>query len=195
MGTSEAVAAERLLGGVHAGDDLRGCARWYLVHVPEGREASTCEKVRGTVSPELIDDAFVMRKERWFKRGGIWRLESAPMYKGYFVAVSRDGRALARSISRLSFPAEVAGGRSLRPTPLSSEAQAWFEAALDGERVLRNSTAVIAGGQLRVQSGPLVGQEARVSKVDRHKRRCAVRVGDGGRGFTELVPLDVPFKS
>ncbi|WP_165062523.1 hypothetical protein [Adlercreutzia sp. ZJ154] len=195
MAAVKAVAAERLLSGVHAGDSLRGRARWYLVHVPEGLEASTCEKVRGVVAPELLDDAFVICKERWFKRGGVWRLESSPIYSGYFFAVSRDGRALARSLSRLSFPAEVAGARSMRPTPLSIEAQAWFESALDDKRILRNSTAVIANGQLRVQSGPLVGQEARVSKIDRHKRCCVVRVGDGGRGFTEFMPMEVPFKS
>ena len=195
MSAGEVVFAERLLGKMRAAGSLRGRARWYLVRVPEGREASTCEEVRSVVAPELLDDAFVMRKERWFKRGGAWHLESAPMYRGYFVAVSRDGRALARSVLRLSFPAEVACARGLRPTPLSADAQAWLEAALDGERVLRNSTAVITNGRLHVQSGPLVGQESRVSKIDRHRRRCAVRVSDGGSGFTELVPLDVPSKS
>lgn len=195
MGASGASVCEDLLREAHAGADLRGRACWYLVRVPEGREEPTCEKVRRAVSPELLDDAFAMRKERWIKRGGAWRLESAPLYRGYFFAVSRDGRALSRAISRLSFPAEVVGVRSGRPTPLSAEAQAWFSSALDGGRVLRNSTAVIEGGRLRVESGPLVGQEARVSRIDRHKRRCAVRVVEGGREFTELMPLDVPFKS
>lgn len=181
---------------MQAGDDLHGRRRWYLVRVPEGREASMCERVRSMVSPGLLDDAFVMRKERWFKRGGVWSLQPLPMYPGYFFAVSRNGRALARAISRMDVPAEVVGARSMRPTPLSTEAQAWFAASLDAEHVLRSSTAVITDGQLRVQSGPLVGQETRMSKVDRHRRRCAVRVCDGGgRDFTEVMPLDVPFKS
>ena len=61
--------------------------------------------------------------------------------------------------------------------------------------MLRTSVAVIEGGVLRVERGPLVGQEARVSRVDRHRRRCLVRVTDADGGFTECMPLDVPRKS
>ena len=50
-------------------------------------------------------------------------------------------------------------------------------------------------GALHVTDGPLVGQEARISKVDRHRRRCEVAVGGPGEEFTEQAPLDVPFKS
>ena len=44
---------------------------------------------------------------------------------------------------------------------------------------------VIVDGVLHVIDGPLVGQEERISKVDRHRRRCTVRVADGDGGFAE----------
>ena len=72
---------------------------------------------------------------------------------------------------------------------------AWYAAAMDASHVIRSSTAVIVDGVLRVQSGPLVGQEPRISKVDRHRRRCQVLVGEGDTAFTEQAPIDVPFKS
>ena len=67
--------------------------------------------------------------------------------------------------------------------------------ASDGSHVIRSSTAVIVDGVLHVTDGPLVGQEDRISKVDRHRRRCEVAVGGPGEEFTEQAPLDVPFKS
>lgn len=44
------------------------------------------------------------------------------------------------------------------------------------------------------RQAPLVGQKARVARVDRHRRRCWVPVGDADSCFTECMPLDVPFK-
>ncbi|WP_165046248.1 hypothetical protein [Adlercreutzia sp. ZJ138] len=195
MSANAAAAAERLAGNSGAAEVPRARARWFLVRVPEGREAATCERVRSCVPNGLVEDAFVARKERWFKRGGTWRLEPVRMHKGYFVAASRDGRALARELSRLSFPVELAGAPGADPAPMPVEAQSWLEAAMDASRVLRNSTAVIEGGQLHVQSGPLVGQEPRVLKVDRHHRCCTVRVGGPSSGFCELLPMEVPYKS
>lgn len=40
-----------------------------------------------------------------------------------------------------------------------------------------------------------MGQEARVKKIDRHKRWCLVDVGEGDSAFRELLPLDVPSKT
>lgn len=173
----------------------RGRLRWYLVHVPEGHEASTCERVRALVGPELLEDAFVMSKERWFKRRGIWFLQPVQMYRGYFFVATRDVIALDRELSKLSFPARVVGFREHAYMPLADVAQRWFEGSLDGSHTLRNSVGVIEGGSLCVQSGPLVGQEGLLSKIDRHRRCCLVHVGAGESGFTEQMPLNVPFKS
>lgn len=40
-----------------------------------------------------------------------------------------------------------------------------------------------------------MGQEARVKKIDRHKRWCLVDVGEGDSAFRELLALDVPSKT
>lgn len=45
-----------------------GRVRWYLVHTPNGKERETCEKVRRIILHNLMQDAFVMQKEFWFKR-------------------------------------------------------------------------------------------------------------------------------
>lgn len=58
-----------------------GRVRWYLVHTPNGKERETCEKVRRIIPHELMQDAFVMQKEFWFKRDSAWSLQTKPMYK------------------------------------------------------------------------------------------------------------------
>lgn len=56
----------------------RGRVRWYLVHTPNGKERETCEKVRRIIPHELMQDAFVMQKEFWFKRDGAGRSKPNP---------------------------------------------------------------------------------------------------------------------
>lgn len=55
-----------------------GRVRWYLVHTPIGKERETCEKVRRIIPHDLMQDAFVMQKEFWFKRDGAWSLQTKP---------------------------------------------------------------------------------------------------------------------
>ena len=173
----------------------RGRERWYLLRMPEGREASICAELRRLLPESVLSDAFVLRKERWMKRAGVWFLEPVNAYRGYAFAISSDAAELAKAISGLTLPVELVGTGVRSWAPLADEAAAWYAAAMDGSHVIRSSTAVIVGGELHVTDGPLVGQEARISKVDRHRRRCQVLVGEGDTAFTEQAPIDVPFKS
>ena len=173
----------------------RGRERWYLLRMPEGREATICAELKRLLPGSVLKDAFVLRKERWMKRAGVWFLEPVNMYRGYAFAVSPDAAGLAKAIAGLTLPVELVGTDVRSWAPLADEAAAWYAAAMDASHVIRSSTAVIVDGVLHVQSGPLIGQEERISKVDRHRRRCQVRVGDGDAAFTEQAPIDVPFKS
>ena len=80
-----------------------GRVRWYLVHTPHGKERETCEKVRRIIPHNLMQDAFVMQKEFWFKRDGAWSLQTKPMYKEYFFVATHDAAALDRALAQLSF--------------------------------------------------------------------------------------------
>lgn len=185
-----------LAAGLPAGRRTpRGRSRWYLVEVPEGREELYCERVRRLVPAGALDDAFCIYKERWMKREGRWFTRELLMYRGLFFAVTRDAAALDGALQRLTFPARLMGSEGRSWVPLADEARDWLSAAMDGRHVIRSSTAVIVDGVLHVQEGPLVGQEASMARLDRHKRCCEVHVCDADGGFVERMPLDIPFKS
>ena len=117
------------------------------------------------------------------------------MYKGYFIAVSSDVVGLNRALSALSFPARLMGANNKAYMPIADDVCDWFVCAMDARHVVKSSTAVINDGVLSVQECPLVGQEDRLSRVDRHKRRCLVRISDVDGGFVECMPLDIPVKN
>ena len=171
----------------------RGTLRWYPVRVPEGREAASAERLRKLVPADVLDDAFSVQRERWFKRAGAWSVQTVPLYRGYVFAASRDGVGLGRALHQLGLRGDVCQPDG-RLTPLADDVRVWIASAMDGQRVLRASEGVIEGGVLRVTGGPLVGREAEVAKIDRHRRTCTVRV-EGKSGAVEHLALNVPVKS
>lgn len=173
----------------------RGRLRWYLVQVPEGRERTTAERLLSIVPHEVLEDAFCPSKELWMKRDGRWFVTCKLMYPGFVFAASCDARQLGKELARLSFPAELVGAREHACFPLADDARLWLERAMDSSHVIRSSTGSIENGVLHVTSGPLVGQEAALVRVDRHKRYALVHVGDVAGGFTASLPLDIPTKS
>ena len=113
----------------------------------------------------------------------------------YVFVATHDAAALDRALAQLSFGCRIAGSRERAYMPMPDDAQDWYRSVLDDDGVVRNSVARIEDGVLHIEQGPLVGQEARVKKIDRHKRWCLVDVGDGDSVFRELLPLDVPSKT
>lgn len=173
----------------------RGNMRWYLVHTPMSMEHATADKLLKLIPKNLLADAFTLSKERWEKRNGVWSIRRVQMYPEYLFVVSSDAHGLNSALQKLSFHVDLVGAAERSIMPLSEDARAFFERVAGSERVIRSSTAVILHGELSVTDGPLVGCEALITKVDRHKRRCWVRVGEPGRGFLETLPLDIPIKT
>ncbi len=168
--------------------------RWYAIHVSEGAEDTTAQKCRKLIDKSLLEDCFVPKCEKYFKRQGSWQLITLPLFGEYFFVATRNVRALSQELAKLSVATSFAGRNGLDVNPLSSEVQTWFESVLDGGYVLRASEGVIEGGALRVVRGPLCGQEGKVRKINRHKRLAYVGLEEGSNAFLLRAALNVPEK-
>ena len=57
------------------------------------------------------------------------------------------------------------------------------------------SQGIIVDGRLTILSGPLVGEEDKIIKVDRHKRRAWLQIKLFGKPYTVVVGLEIPQKT
>ena len=171
----------------------RGSERWYLVRCGEGRELAACAAVARLVPAELLRDAFVPRKERSAKRQGVWREDVAPLFPGHFVAVTADAPALAEALSALTLRVSLVGQVGRGYAPIAREVQDFLGSAMDGGHVVRFSSATVGPDGLRVERGPLVGQEWRIANFEARRRYVRVALG-GTRGdgqFSVTLPIDI----
>ena len=172
----------------------RGKRRWYVVHAP-GCEQATCNKLKQLLPKNLLEDAFVLKKEYVRKRHGVWETLTFPLYNDYVFVVTRDVHALDKALAKLPINVRISKDNNNFYMPLAEEVQAWFEQMMDASHTIRTSTAYITNGELQITDGPLKGQEAAVTKVTRKRCTCDVAVFDGVGDFNVSVPLVIPFKS
>lgn len=185
------IASKPLLAG-----DMspRSRSRWHVLHVAEGAEAATAVKLNTVMDSSCFGGAIALRKESWMKRQGAWQLVTKPLWPQYLFAKSDNVVALEDALKKLSFRVEVAGMAGHGAPALDDDARIWLETNADAAGVVRASTAEIVGGQLHVLDGPLLGQESRVRRVNRHKRSAVVSLGCGPQAPVEVFALNVPVK-
>lgn len=184
----------------------RGRVRWYLVQVPAGREAAYAQRIKAAIDPAALTDAFCPTKEIWFKRQGTWRVERQPLWRGYVVAESPDAAALAKALRQSALQARLAGNDDVHAyAPVDDAARRALQQLMDADHLIRRSVGQIVEGRLTILSGPLLGFEAQVKKIDRHNRKCRVSMSglagaSGARAqrapeYIEQLALEVPVKS
>lgn len=168
--------------------------RWYAAYAGEGKEDALASTLASMLPSKVLAEAFCPKWEMLMKRRGEWIKVERAMFPGYVILASKDPRALARELSRLSFPVPVAGKRGRSLSSVEPEVQAWLERSLDVRHVLRASEGVIHAGELTVKRGPLQGSERQVRKVDRHKSMAWIGLGNTDSQFLLRAALAVPKK-
>lgn len=168
---------------------------WYFAHVREGREEAVARRCLRLVDRKVLADCFAPKIVRLLKRSGEWRREQRLLYPGYLLMLTPDVAALRQELGRLSVRAELVGAAQGECAPLAPGTRMLLEGVLDEGHVLQPSTGVIERGQLKVGRGPLVGHEARVRRIDRHKCLAWLDADAPGGGSLMLATLEITEKS
>lgn len=164
-----------------------GAAKWYAVQVETGREDAACALILRAAQAAGIADAFKdlfspKRRTLAKVRGElVWGLE--PLLPGYVIAVARrdDLDAVATALRRSPRFARLVGQGGAF-APLSDQEVAWICAFTQrGNRTVEMSEGFVEGGRVVVTSGPLVGREALIKRVNRRKRVAYLELRMCGR--------------
>ncbi len=175
-------------------------AKWYAVQVETGREDLACELILRAARAAGLDDAF----EELFspKRRTLSKVDGKlvegfeALLPGYVMAVCRpsDLDTVARALRcSLRFARLVSSGGQF--ASLSDQEVSWICSFTQKEcRIVGMSEGFVEGGRVVVTSGPLVGREALIRKVNRRKRTAEVELSICGRRVTAKMGLNLARK-
>ncbi|WP_455137472.1 antiterminator LoaP [Thermophilibacter sp.] len=166
-------------------------ARWYVVQVATGKEATMCELIQRVAPEGVLEECFTPRYQTQKKVRGEWVYVQKVLFPGYLIAVTDRVDELWAALRGVSeFTRLLSVGEAF--APLSDEDRAWISVFTEkGARVVPMSMGVIEGDRVIVTQGPLVGQEALIRRVDRKRSTAYLELKMFGRTLTTKVGLGI----
>jgi len=167
---------------------------WCVIQVVTGKEREMRETCRERISRDVLKDCFVPLTVRLRKYRSEWRKVRLPLYPGYVFLVTDSPEALSLALSKVpGFHKLLKAENTI--LSLSIEEQMFLEKICDEDMVADLSVGYKDGDKITITSGPLVGLEGSIVRIDRHKRIATVNVTIFGRVTPTTMGLEVLNKN
>lgn len=149
---------------------------WYIFFVRSGKENIVCKHLNTEFGSEE-SVSFFPKIELVYKNSKQVRKELKPMFPGYvFVETKRDGRSFITFVERITkkskYIIKLLGKGNPDYMAVNEKEKAFLLGFLDGRYIVGESIGFIEGDRVFMTSGPLLGKESTIKRIDRHKR-CA----------------------
>lgn len=149
------------------------------------------ERIGRVVPRSVLEECFFPRFATEIKVRGAWVSVEKPLLPGYLIGISSDPEALDRALLDLEgFARVLMQGDAY--VPLAADERAVVGGFTSpGARVIPMSMAVKQGDVVTVTSGPLVGRQGLIKKVNRRKSLAYLEFDLCGRKVTARVGLGI----
>lgn len=165
-----------------------------MLQVGGGQEKHALQLIQSLVPQEQYAEAFQPTFKRKMKLAGEWRIVEAPLVPGYLFITTSDVDALRQALYGVPALTKLLRmGSDI--VPLEPDEIAWMDRFTKPfERTVEFSEGYMVGDQVVVTSGPLMGYESEIVKIDRHKRFAYLTFNILGREKNVKVGLEIVSK-
>ena len=164
---------------------------WYVIQVLKGREDAMADLIGRVVPAAELTECFSPKYATETKVRGRWVPVVRDLFPGYLIAVTDDPLVLEQRLLRIEeFARVLRYGDEFVPLE-KAEVELIGGFTERGHRTVPMSRAVKQGERVVVTEGPLLGREAMIKSVNRHKSCAVLEVDFCGRKVTTRVGLAV----
>ena len=173
---------------------------YYVIQVQSGKEDKVIEEIKSHKDHDPSFDIFTpCRTERRKYKDGFKDIK-VKCFPGYIFAETNNVKQLINELYWAPDYARLLGKEKLNDNylPLSEEESRVIDILYNAENDRTTpimDIEVLEGDRIRVVSGPLMGQESVVKKVDLHKRRIKITTTLAGRGVEAYVAINIVTKT
>lgn len=166
---------------------------WYVVQTRTGTEESIQIQCERNISDEVLERCFIPYYEEQKRIRGEWTTQKKILFPGYIFMITENVDALYEELKSVVGLTKLIGtGEEI--VPLTEEEISFLESFGGENQVVEMSEGIIEHSQVKVMSGPLVGKEGYIRKIDRHKRKAWLEMEMFGRTQTIQVGLEIVAK-
>lgn len=139
---------------------------WYVIWTSTGSEEKLAKKVAELTCQNRC---FVPRRIVQIRRKGDWFYTEKSMFPGYLFVDTDDVEELSLELRKIEgFSTILTVDKTY--CPMTGKDAEQVEELYGNHGIFDISKGIIEGDRIIVTSGPLMGQEGLIRKIDRHKR-------------------------
>ena len=168
---------------------------WYVIQVKCGNEERIKEICQRLISKDILQECFIPKTKRIRKiRGNIIEREEI-LFKGYVFMITDTIDDLYQSLKLIPELTKVLGNDGSNILPILKEEAIFLLKFGKEDHIVDMSKGYIIGSKIIILTGPLVGNEGIIRKIDRHKRIAYIEVKLFDQITTVKVGLEIISKS
>lgn len=166
---------------------------WYVIQVRVGTEENICGQCEKKISGDILQSCFIPYYEAKKKSAGKWKTEQKILFPGYVFLITEQIEPLFFALKKVEGLTKLlATGDEI--VPLSQREEVMLKKLGGDDHIVEMSEGIIEGSQIIIESGPLEGQEAYITKIDRHKRKAWLEIPMFGGVQKIEVGLEIKMK-
>lgn len=141
---------------------------WYVVQVRSGTEHNIRIQCNKKIPDTIMERCFIPYYEEKKKQNGSWNTLQKILFPGYIFMITEDVEKLFFHLKTIEGMTKLIGtGNDI--IPLTEEEIIFLQRLGGDEQIVSMSEGIIEGTQVIITSGPLMGMEGLIKKIDRHK--------------------------
>ena len=162
---------------------------WYVIQVRTGSEENIRLQCEANIPQDVMERCFIPYYEERRRIRGEWMTLKKILFPGYVFLITEEIDELFYQLKK------VIGLTGDEIIPLT-ERERDFLLRFGGEnQIVEMSEGIIEQSRIRILSGPLMGMEGQIRKIDRHKRKAWLEMEMFGRVQRVEVGLEVAMKT
>ena len=166
---------------------------WYVVQVRTGTEENIRQQCESNIESGIMDSCFIPYYEERRHVRGEWVTLKKVLFPGYIFIVTEEIKEVYKKLKTVIGLTKLIGtGREI--VPLTEKEQRFIQRLGGNGYVVEMSEGIIEQSKVRVTSGPLMGMEGYIRKIDRHKRKAWMELELFGRKQMVQVGLEIVAK-
>ena len=167
---------------------------WYVVQVRTGNEKNILLQCRANIPESILEHCCILYFEEKKRIQGEWTIQQKILFPGYVFMVTDNSEELYLQLKKVIGLTKLIGtGREI--IPISEDEKNFLLSFGDSDQIVKMSKGIIEGSQIKILSGPLMGKEGLIRKIDRHKRKAYLELEMFGRIQQVQVGLEVVMKT
>jgi transcriptional antiterminator NusG len=153
---------------------------WCVLFIKTGVEEKIVEIVKYSLDISLIS-VFVITKEKYFRKLGSGSIRKCICFPGYLfiktnLPVEDVLRTIREIIKHTTSIYRILSYTDTKDIFIRERELFMLKTLCDETACIKNSTGIIIGDKIRITSGPLIGMESIIKKIDRHERNATIEL-------------------